>query len=231
MKKINTVIMLIILGASIMSCTKDESRNQTQATTSNTISLKSTEKFKPEFLVNKDNSYDKFGIKMSEFYSDISILFQDSLYADYLIFEKAYKELLHKHSNNLYPSIDTTLYTEYESKIISNLISNLFIKNIKELSQKCESDIIADKNLTNIQKQRLLEFVSLYKFSYYYQSVIMNMYQTWEDRHHGCMVRELNLIFADDGNPLPEIFYLAGCPQTAISLMLVCAWEATYNSN
>ncbi|HPD25005.1 MAG: hypothetical protein WHW07_08165 [Bacteroidales bacterium] len=224
----NAVILLIVLGTSVISCTKDETQVQTQVSSTSVISLKSTMIFEPEFLVNKDNPYDVYGLKMYAFYADISILFQDSIYSDYLLFERAYKELLIKHSNNLYPSIDTASYSEYESKIISNLTTNLFIKNIKEITQKCESDIIADRNLTNAQKQRLLAIVSLYKFSYYYQSEIMLMYATWEERHHDCMVRELNTIFADDGNPLPEMFFIAGCPETVIQLNLVCAWEATF---
>lgn len=56
----------------------------------------------------------------------------------------------------------------------------------------------------------------------------MFLQQTWEERHHHCMVRELNFIFADDGNPLPEAFFIAGCPATAIQLMTICAWEATF---
>ncbi|MDY0144089.1 MAG: hypothetical protein RBR97_19585 [Bacteroidales bacterium] len=227
----NAVIMLIVLGSSILSCTKDETQEQTQVASSSVISLKSKMIFEPEFLVNKDNPYDAYGLKMYAFYADISMLFQDSIYSDYLLFEKAYKKLLIKHSNNLYPSIDTASYTKYESKIISNLTTNLFIKNVKTITQKCESDIIADRNLTNSQKQRLLAIVSLYKFSYYYQSEIMLMYATWEERQHDCMVRELNEIFADDGNSLPEIFFIAGAPGTVIELQLICAYEATFCIN
>jgi hypothetical protein len=232
MKKnlLNTIFILVILSITISSCDKSEIQEQSKIISSNTISLKSTSTFNPVFLVNKDNPYDKYGLKMNAFYTDISILFHDSIYSDYFLFEATYNKLLEMHSENLYPSIDTTLFSEYESNIISNFTKSLFVKNIKEVSQKYETNIITDRNLKMPQKQRLLAFVSLYKFSYYYQSEIMSMYATWEERHHDCMVKELNHIFADDGNPLPELFFILGQPKSAIELALICAWEATFCS-
>jgi len=50
----------------------------------------------------------------------------------------------------------------------------------------------------------------------------------WEGRFNKCMRRNLNTIFADDGNPVWEAVFILGVPESVIALEAECAWEATF---
>lgn len=51
---------------------------------------------------------------------------------------------------------------------------------------------------------------------------------SWEDRFDNCMNRELGEIFANDGNPMPEIQFVGEMPGSLLWLDATCAWEASF---
>ena len=45
------------------------------------------------------------------------------------------------------------------------------------------------------------------------------------------MFRELGEIFNNDGNPMPELFFLVDAGPSAARIAAICAWEATFHND
>ncbi len=233
MKNLAILVFILMISVLFSSCQKEDLINTNNSfISSNNKLLLNGSVFDPYFLVNENNRYDEFGIEMNKFYNDLIFIYMDSMYNDYNLFEKELDDIIIKHKENMYPAFDTTNYSEYESSIINDFINNVNLENLKETSLFYENVVIIDNNLSVTQKNRLLEFISFYKFVYYYQNEIIILCKaTWEDRWNDCMYRELGEIFKDDGNPLPEIVYISGAPINTLQLAAICAWEATFHND
>lgn len=231
MKKtvLSTLGMLAIATLIIVSCKKDDVINEKSKNSSEVLSHldKSVIKFQPEFLINKNNPFDSYGLKMSSFYYNYSELLQNKENSDFNIYQTNFNELVKKHLNDLYPEVQKDEYSEYESSIISEFNDVVNIKILKSISEKFENRVIADSKLSYIQKNRLLSIISQFKFTYYYNYVIYA--QTWEQRFDSCMRRELGAVFKDDGNPVPEAGFILGLPGSLLWMEAGCAWEATFD--
>lgn len=234
MKNLAILVFILMISVLFSSCQKEDLINTNNSfISSNNKLLLNGSVFDPYFLVNENNRYDEFGIEMNKFYNDLIFIYMDSMYNDYNLFEKELDDIIIKHKGNMYPAFDTTNYSEYESSIINDFINNVNLEKLKETSLFYENVVIMDNNLSVTQKNRLLEFISLYKFVYYYQKEIIILCKevSWEDRYNDCMYHHLGEIFNNDGNPMPELFFLVDAGPSAARIAAICAWEATFHND
>lgn len=214
--------MVILL---FCSCSKE---NDQSTLLQENFSKKSSVLIEPAyFLVNNNNPYDKYGLNICSFYNDLAVLLGDESYYDSSKFKDAFDILVEKHSIDFYPQVDTIEYCEdLENKIINSFLEEVTFKNIKELSLSVENGVFENSALSSFQKERLLSLVSMMKFCYYYQIEIAIFYATFEDEVDDCMRSRLGQIFANDGNPWPEIEFIVGCPESYCWLLVTCVHEA-----
>jgi len=211
------------------SCSKE---NDQPIPLQQNFSTKSEVLLKPAyFLMNDKNPYDKYGISTCSFYNDLAVLYGDEAYNDIEKFKEAFDILVEKHKSDLYPQVDTSEYFEgLEDKILKSFSDNVTYKNIKDLSFSIEKEILNNSDLSDFQRERLLCMISMMKFSYYYNIEISLIYGTFEDEVDDCMHSTLGQIFANDGNPWPEIEFVAGCPASYFWVLAKCVHQACQNS-
>ena len=178
------------------------------------------------------NPFDKYGNKIEKYYLDLKQILQDSTSRDSSIYKKRIMEIM-KNFDDTYPSIDTSNYSEYESNYISLLISQYIDnKDIMEVAKRVEILVNEDQLLSEKQKNRLFSLISQYKYHKYFSNKILNCDATkapsWEDRLNNCFEKRLSDIFADDGNPIPEIEFISELPGSFGWLVADCTWEATF---
>jgi len=224
MKVFKLMAIAAFVAMGFVACEKSEEELVTNV--SATLDERALD-IKPVF--NKENPFDVYGEKMMEFYLAEKILFSNPLFKDRIKYESAFDSLLIKYNGILYPSMDTTGIDEYQTSLLKELFSDVNFENLKELSLKTEKAIISDTKMNSFQKNRLLSIVSQFKYGYFYNgTIIYPNVMSWEDRFDNCMSRELNVIFADDGNPVPEAGFCAGMPHSMLWLEGSCAWEASF---
>lgn len=229
LKPIQLISLVSIIVVILFSCSKEQSMNITENEAIE-IPTKSAPVFSPQFLVNSNNPYDTYGIRMEAYYTGLASILQDSRNSDYSRYEGQIDSLINVHSQILYPEVDTTDFKEYENSFINGFLNSVNASNIKAVSLYYENLILNDTIISNDQEERLLEMISILKFSGYYDSVILGP-TVWEQDFHTCVVGTLNNIFEDDGNPFPELGYIFGLPESWLFIAAGCAYEATFLTN
>ena len=225
MKKLTfgiVAVLLIAFGISaIVSCEKEDVLPQQEIS-----NIKKSKIY--------ENPFDVYGENIKGFYVELKKILKDSTYIDKDKYNKTVQQLAKKYANS-YPKIDTSNFSEKEDIYIQDLI-RLYAENndIRKSSEIVENKIVSNEDLTDTQKNRLLSIISQIKFNCIFQHEILNDLSNftkespWEDRFNNCMDKELGKIFANDGNPIPEIEFIQGLPFSFYWLAAECAWDATF---
>jgi len=88
---------------------------------------------------------------------------------------------------------------------------------------------MSDRNLLDNKKDAILYFASFMKWNYNGITTNGISYQGKQYfNFEGCMSDRLASTFADDGNPVPEMQYIADCPKSFWWDVAYCLWDQLF---
>ena len=147
--------------------------------------------------------------------------------------------------------IDTTDFGGLSEQEYYLKIAQIFETNSEEYKPtdfvddfiSLENSINDDSMLTDFAKDRLLILAAMCKHSthfyidggfirldtVYSSDTVFCVTPDWEARLVNCLREQTNAIFGDN-NPVDDIAFVAGLPETWLGLLAYCGWEATWGS-
>ncbi len=162
---------------------------------------------------------------MESYYLELKLILANPKCVDKKVYDD-YIEKLNLRYTEVYPKIISEEFNEIESHLLNNLLNEVNFNNLKELTLEYETEIIRRDDFSENQKNRLLNFISQFKFGFFFSSFILcKETKDWDGRFDNCVRRQLNSVFANDGNPVPETLCVAGMPESWFGTVATCAWQ------
>lgn len=128
-------------------------------------------------------------------------------------------------------SFDTAALSRNEQQYIITFINSIKLENICSFTNSFEDEICASKNLSDCEKDRLLQLTSLHKYSYLYCIYYASIYypiniNSREDHFDACMRRELDAIFS---NPVRAALFILNAPMSYWEVVAICLYDMATN--